>query len=133
MNFYYLSVIIFILLLEKTACQDENKQVFSTIAKTTKTDKITAHRYDLLYDEFFSPAQIRRTKKILEIGLGCNMDYGPGESAIIWPRLFPDAKVYFIEYNSKCVEKHIRLDCRFRPTIMRIYCLRPNFSQRCWR
>ena len=85
---------------------DEEKNVFSKIARTTKTDKITQHKYDLLYDEFFSPAQIRRTKKILEIGLGCDMNYGPGASATIWPRLFPKAKVYFVEYNGTCVEKY---------------------------
>ena len=86
-------------------CEDD-KNVFLKIAKTTKTDKITRHRYDLLYDEFFTAAQIHRTKKILEIGLGCNMEYGPGASATIWPRLFPKAKVYFMEYDGSCVEKH---------------------------
>jgi hypothetical protein len=111
MKYYYSSsIVLFFLigfLLEKTCShRDEDKNVFSKIAKTTKTDKITRHRYDLLYDEFFSAAQIHRTKKILEIGLGCNMEYGPGESATIWPRLFPKAKVYFMEYDGSCVEKH---------------------------
>ena len=116
MNYYYSSSIIlfflnnFGILLEMTGShpiRDENEtNVFSKIAKTTKTDKITTHRYDLLYDEFFSAAQIHRTKKILEIGLGCNMAYGPGASATIWPRLFPTAKVYFMEYDGSCVEKH---------------------------
>ena len=109
-HIYFFLYCCLVLLLEKTDSQPshdkEDIQVFSKIAKTTQTDKITRHRYDLLYDEFFSPAQIRRTNKILEIGLGCNMAYGPGASATIWPRLFPKAKVYFMEYDGSCVEKH---------------------------
>jgi len=79
---------------------------FSAIASTTKTDKITKHRYQLIYDEFFDKDSRKNSKKILEIGLGCNMEYGPGASAHIWPRLFPNASIYFVEYDGNCVKKY---------------------------
>jgi hypothetical protein len=44
-----------------------------------------------------------QVKKILEIGLGCDMAYGPGASAKVWRELFPDAVVWFAEFNEECV------------------------------
>ena len=40
----------------------------------------------------------------LEIGWGCNMEYGPGESGKIWTALFQN--VEFIEYDAECVDKY---------------------------
>lgn len=94
------------------------------VAKTTKTDKITVHSYHGLYGKYLSPAASpteteTRTEEpfgpmleslplgpMLEIGLGCTMDYGPGESAKIWTKIFVPGLVHFVEYNGDCVEKH---------------------------
>jgi len=41
----------------------------------------------------------------LEIGLGCNMQYGPGKSAVLWKKYFPKMHVAFLEYNGECVKR----------------------------
>jgi len=41
----------------------------------------------------------------LEIGLGCNMQYGPGKSAVLWKKYFPKMHVAFLEYNGACVKR----------------------------
>ena len=43
--------------------------------------------------------------KFLEIGLGCNMGYGPGSSFNLWKKLFPLADLWLAEYDKNCVEK----------------------------
>ena len=43
--------------------------------------------------------------KILEIGLGCDMGYGPGASVNIWKILFPQAETWEAEFNARCVKK----------------------------
>ena len=43
--------------------------------------------------------------KFLEIGLGCNMRYGPGASVAVWKKLFPKANLWEAEYDASCVEK----------------------------
>lgn len=67
------------------------------------TDKVSRHHYHYLYNELFLPT--REKIKLLEIGLGCNMDYGPGASARVWRNMFPEAEIYFVEYDEKCVTK----------------------------
>ena len=45
------------------------------------SDKVTAHSYETMYGTFVYPLKFAaHTPRILEIGLGCNMDYGPGAS-----------------------------------------------------
>jgi hypothetical protein len=38
---------------------------------------------------------------MLEIGLGCDMQYGPGASATLWRSYFPEADLWFAEYNGE--------------------------------
>mmetsp|Transcript_32911 Transcript_32911/g.47568 ORF Transcript_32911/g.47568 Transcript_32911/m.47568 type:complete len:220 (+) Transcript_32911:241-900(+) len=46
--------------------------------------------------------------KFLEIGLGCNMEYGPGASVKIWRELLgPTAEIWEAEYNQDCVDKSL--------------------------
>ena len=42
---------------------------------------------------------------MFEIGLGCNMGYGPGASVALHKLLFPQAELWEAEYDGKCVEK----------------------------
>jgi len=46
---------------------------------------------------------------LLEIGLGCNMVYGPGKSLYIWHEYFEgvDRDIQFIELDAKCIEKYV--------------------------
>lgn len=78
---------------------------FETIAFASKpvTDKVEKHRYQFVYNEFLPRSN--QKFKLLEIGLGCDMAYGPGASARIWPKLFPKAEIYFLELDGACVQK----------------------------
>eukprot|EP00957_Ditylum_brightwellii_P076234 5795152-Ditylum_brightwellii.AAC.1 len=42
---------------------------------------------------------------MLEIGLGCNMKYGPGASVALYKNLFPKAELWEADYDGDCVEK----------------------------
>ena len=54
------------------------------------SDKVTAHSYETMYGTFVYPLKFAaHTPRVLEIGLGCNMDYGPGASVQIWRQLLP--------------------------------------------
>ena len=62
------------------------------------SDKFTTHKYQEMYGLFMLPfiRQMRQTKqsiRFLEIGLGCNMNYGPGGSVKIWKELFNENDV----------------------------------------
>lgn len=61
------------------------------------TDKISVHTYEGMYSSYFEANSARRYQKlkILEIGLGCNMNYGPGASAKLWKEYFPNSEVWF--------------------------------------
>ena len=78
---------------------------FLSWAQLHNTDKVSDHRYDLLYEDLF--AQFRcRPLKLLEIGLGCNMQYGAGHSLPVWYNYFPQADIHFLEYDADCASKH---------------------------
>jgi hypothetical protein len=44
---------------------------------------------------------------MLEIGLGCDMDYGPGKSLAMWKEFMPKVKIDVLEFNSDCAKKFI--------------------------
>ena len=77
---------------------------FREIALNVKpvTDKVTDHQYDFLYDRYLSSSVIQNPK-LLEIGLGCDMAYGPGASSQIWPELFPTGEIWFAELDRECI------------------------------
>ena len=41
---------------------------------------------------------------MLEIGLGCDMNYGPGASYYTWLEYFPHVDLYYIEYDAACAD-----------------------------
>ena len=94
-----------------TKPRSELIEEFRKIASEAGTDKVNSHTYHNLYGTHFSQY---RDKKInlLEIGLGCNMGYGPGKSLIVWRKYFthPETRVNVLEYDRPCAEK-------FRPPI----------------
>lgn len=83
---------------------EDREGEFYRIATTTKTDKVTKHKYHVLYDKTMSPFYHRNKGIFLEIGFGCKMAYGAGESAKIWTELFNE--IHFVEYDGECIEQH---------------------------
>ncbi|KAI4604459.1 hypothetical protein KJ359_000597 [Pestalotiopsis sp. 9143b] len=57
-----------------------------------------------MYDKHF-PAIRQQKLKMLEIGLGCDMRYGPGKSYYTWLEYFPNVDLYYIEYDAECASK----------------------------
>jgi hypothetical protein len=80
-------------------------RTFQSFARSVEplTDKVSSHHYHYLYDEFLP--HTGHKVKLLEIGLGCNMDYGPGASAQVWRKMYPEGDIYFVEYDGECVRK----------------------------
>jgi len=84
------------------------EMTFLQVAKSRErvSDKVSRHTYYRMYQHFLSPLR-HKDIKMLEIGLGCNMGYGPGASVDIWDAFFtPGSEIWEAEYNAKCVEKH---------------------------
>ena len=74
---------------------------------TTPTDKINGGAYDLMYGLFLSPWSYSGTPPtILEVGLGCDMTYGPGASARLWRKVLPEAKLWEAEIDGACIDLH---------------------------
>ena len=71
----------------------------------------TAYHY--LYSRYLTHARLHDLN-ILEVGLGCNMRYGPGASLNLWRALLPCANISFIEYNA-CVLEWRWLEAVFWP------------------
>ena len=61
------------------------------------SDKFREHTYETMYGLFLAPLQSQPRVKMLEVGLGCDMTYGPGASASLWRRLL----LYFMEANQR--------------------------------
>ncbi|KAK9419433.1 putative Methyltransferase domain-containing protein [Seiridium unicorne] len=77
---------------------------FHDIATKYGTDKVTTHHYWFMYDKHF-PAIRNKRLKMLEIGLGCDMVYGPGKSYYTWLEYFPNVDLYYMEYDAECAAK----------------------------
>ena len=57
-----------------------------------------------MYEKYL-PAYRDKPLKMLEIGLGCGMSYGPGVSYYTWLEYFPYVDLYYIEYDAACAKK----------------------------
>eukprot|EP00386_Alphamonas_edax_P011816 GDKI01037176.1.p1 GENE.GDKI01037176.1~~GDKI01037176.1.p1 ORF type:complete len:353 (-),score=87.74 GDKI01037176.1:19-1026(-) len=64
------------------------------------------HNYEFVYEKYLPKYRhtLKRPVRLLEIGLGCNMLYGPGSSYKFWLDYFPHVQLYFIEGDGRCVE-----------------------------
>jgi len=76
---------------------------FYEIATKFGTDKVNSHHYERMYEHRLAPLRNQHVK-FLEIGLGCNMNYGPGASYYTWLEYFPDVDLYYIEYDARCAD-----------------------------
>jgi hypothetical protein len=76
------------------------------------TDKTTTHRYQYMYAKYILPVR-HRDIKLLEIGLGCDTQWGPGHSVDLWHELLPRMTYYSIELDMGCALKFVpRLGAR---------------------
>ena len=69
------------------------------------TDKVVDHQYGILYDSMLPTFRTFSHVKMMEIGLGCNMTYGPGHSVHVWQKYFDEVKTFELwiaEFDSDC-------------------------------
>ena len=86
---------------------------FLDVALRFGTDKVTnasvvptgMHAYHELYAPHLEPLR-QQPVKLLEIGLGCQMAYGPGASMHLWRTFFPVGEVWFADLDDKCVAQY---------------------------
>ena len=98
--------------LKDLATQQNVSDDFFSLAVRIGTDKVQndadpiGHHYHNAYQKYIFP--LRHTKiKFLEIGLGCDMHYGPGKSAKLWSELFthPLTEIWEAEVNVACASQ----------------------------
>ena len=80
--------------------------LFRERAMIQGTDKTTTHRYQYMYAKYLLPVR-HRDIKLLEIGLGCDTQWGPGHSVDLWHELLPRMTYYSIELDGGCASKFI--------------------------
>jgi hypothetical protein len=81
-----------------------NEMSFHSLGMKYQTDKVTFHHYDIMYEKYVRKF-VGTNITLLEIGLGCDMSYGPGASVYLWrDYLGPQATIHFLEYNQRCGE-----------------------------
>jgi len=70
------------------------------------TDKVTTHSYHIMYGIFLNLMKHHKIK-FLEIGLGCDMFYGPGASSRLWNAyLHKDSEIWMADIDKTCVQKY---------------------------
>ena len=70
---------------------------FREIGEEHYNDKVTHHRYDLIYPLFLESYREKKLK-MLEIGLG-DGEFGTGRSGILWKDYFPDAEIFIMDIH----------------------------------
>lgn len=85
----------------------KTRESWESLAKRAGTDKVTGHEYEMIYEMWLAPWR-HQPVNFLEIGLGCDMTYGPGKSLSLWESYFThrDARVSFLEVDGACVKTH---------------------------
>ncbi|KAL1301820.1 hypothetical protein AAFC00_006008 [Neodothiora populina] len=82
-----------------------SKPSFYEQALETVPDKVTGHKYQHMYQKYL-PALRNRRIKMLQIGLGCDMDSGPGGIYHLWLEYFANIDLHFIEKDAACTKKY---------------------------
>jgi len=85
---------------------ERNTKDFFDLALQAKTDKFSwksgvGHRYECAYGKYLPPLR-HRFLKLLEIGLGCGMQNGPGMSVEFWRAYLLNVSIVVLEYNETC-------------------------------
>ena len=91
---------------------EELSDLFRERAMVQGTDKTTTHRYQYMYAKYLLPVR-HREMKLLEIGLGCDTEWGAGHSVDLWHELLPRMTYHSIELDGGCALKFVpRLGAR---------------------
>jgi hypothetical protein len=77
----------------------KNNSRFFDLGQKYNNDKVTHHRYDLIYPKFLSQL-IDKNINMLEIGLG-NYSDGTGYSRNMWKEYFHPANIYVMDINTE--------------------------------
>ena len=64
---------------ESNSPASHSDESFFEIASRLGTDKVSTNSYHYLYEKYLHPLRSKRLR-LFEIGLGCDMPYGPGRS-----------------------------------------------------
>lgn len=92
----------------------ENEKIFIEMGTKYRSDKVSTHKYQLMYSMFLMPAvkyhkeQISSTNnrkfKLFEIGIGCDV---PGASLFLWQSIFGTEYVdlWMGDYAQNCIDK----------------------------
>ncbi|KAL3136034.1 hypothetical protein ABBQ32_007069 [Trebouxia sp. C0010 RCD-2024] len=80
------------------------RESFTAIASRLGTDKVGSHSYQHFYETHLQPLRDRNIR-LMEIGLGCLMSYGPGVSFQVWREFLPQAKLIYLEYDEICANE----------------------------
>jgi hypothetical protein len=75
----------------------ENNKTLYDLGIKYQNDKVTYHRYDLIYSKFLSEIQ-NKNISMLEIGLGTYQD-GTGYSRNMWKEYFPNSTVHVMDIH----------------------------------
>lgn len=76
---------------------------FRNLGLAAGTDKVASHSYWYTYGRYLSHVRDLPIR-LLEIGLGCDMGYGPGRSLKLWRDLLPQATISVVEVNATCMQ-----------------------------
>lgn len=87
-------------------CCDSNIPLFYDVALRHGTDKVTAHAYHYMYQDFIAPLRCREGLRFMEIGLGCGMTWGAGRSVTMWMEYLPHVDIIVeVEYDGACLDE----------------------------
>jgi len=98
-----------------SAAEEMFYKLLSNVVKKNNlrmSDKFNDHTYQNMYGKHLHPYMLNAhhlgtTVKFFEIGLGCDMTYGPGASAEIWRALYPKkTDLWFAEFDGVCVNAY---------------------------
>lgn len=88
----------------KEATKKGGKPSFYEIAYEKGSDKVRLHTYADMYERHLSPKRTQKVK-LLEIGIGCGLEYGAGGSYHVWTKYFSNLDLFFIEDDPECASK----------------------------
>lgn len=95
--------------LDPSVYDGETTYLNAALSMQPVTDKVAGHTYQIMYGTFLLPYYNKNPQmKLLEIGLGCGMSYGPGASATLHKKLFPSAELWEADTDSACVEENMK-------------------------
>ena len=95
----------------------KQQRSFADLCKSSGTDKCNRnpvmdengqllmdnHQYENVYSKYLAPLRSQHVK-LLEIGLGCDMKYGPGRSYKLWRAYFESLDLWMSEFNDTCAQ-----------------------------